>query len=145
MKSIKAQATEWLIEQIKTYRIDSKSNSIKNMNLNFTITGFCDEPTVFICATDDGLVFGYHSIRWDHPGIPTPTWIIKYKLSWETLHPLHSEEKKEKILDMFLKTIHSRKRQYRKCQFCGDKFPPEHRFDWQTCHGCATKYLGIVY
>jgi hypothetical protein len=62
MKSIKTQATEWLIEQIKMYSIDSKANSLKNVNLDFTITGFCDEPTVFICATEDGLVFGYNSI-----------------------------------------------------------------------------------
>jgi hypothetical protein len=115
------------------------------MNFDFTITGFYDEPIVFIRATDDGLVFGYKSIRWDGPATPTTTWITKYTLSWETLQLLNSEQKKEKILNMLLKTINSRKRQYRKCRFCGDKFPPEHRFDQHTCHGCATQFLGVVY
>lgn len=58
---------------------------------------------------------------------------------------LSTEEQQEAILNLLMKTINSRKRQYRKCQYCGEKVAIEHRFDQNTCHGCASEHFGVVY
>ncbi len=38
-----------------------------------------------------------------------------------------------------------RRKEFRECKFCGERFPTEHLFDRHTCHACASEHLGVVY
>ncbi len=69
----------------------------------------------------------------------------KHLLAWVIFESLRKEEQQKAILKLLLQTINSRKRQYRKCQFCDKKVAAEHRIDKNTCHVCASKHLGVVY
>jgi hypothetical protein len=70
---------------------------------------------------------------------------IKHVLLWETLEDLTQEGKEAKIIDTLFKTIDSRKRQYKTCQFCNKKGLPEQWFNNTTCYGCASEHFGVVY
>lgn len=92
-----------------------------------------------------GLEFGFESVQWIDGHTPMPYMFKKYTLNWEEIEVLNKEEQQEVILNLLMKTINSRKRQYRKCQFCKEKVAIEHRFDKNTCHGCASQHFGVVY
>lgn len=38
-----------------------------------------------------------------------------------------------------------RRMRYITCRFCEGEIPPEHQYDEQTCHGCASREYGVVY
>jgi hypothetical protein len=42
------------------------------------------------------------------------------------------------------KALKARQSQFKRCRYCGNSFPPEHR-DSDVCHGCAENILGIVH
>jgi len=67
---------------------------------------------------------------------PIPGVYKKHSLPWETLQSLNKEKQQEMILELLMKTINTRKRQYRKYQFCCEKVAVEHRFDKDTCRLC---------
>jgi hypothetical protein len=116
-----------------------------NNLFSFPLIGFADRPVVFVQPTIEGIKFGYHTIHWEHAHHPTPALAIKHIVTWESLEHLTQEERETTVIDTFLKIISSRKRQYRTCQFCGDKVSPEHRFNTRTCHGCAAEHFGVIY
>jgi hypothetical protein len=61
------------------------------------------------------------------------------------LELLTETEKEALAFDKLLKTISSRKRQYKTCQFCGEKNPPEHLFNARTCYGCAEVHFHVIF
>lgn len=77
--------------------------------------------------------------------MPSPGSVKKHSVTWDTFPSLGSEQQQELILELLMKTINSRKRQYRKCQFCGKKVANEHRIDHNTCQSCASKHLGVFF
>lgn len=154
--NLKEAAIQWVKNLVASRKLIGEKNpfmweqlelfdTVNNNLYSFSLTGFADEPAVFIQSSFDGIKFGYHSIQWDGPSDPAPIKIIKSTLPWESLEDLSEEECEELFIDTLLKTIYSRKRQYKTCQFCGEKFPPEHRFNQKTCHGCASEHFEIVY
>lgn len=48
-------------------------------------------------------------------------------------------------LDLIHAGVRKRRRQYRTCRFCGERFPPEHRFEKDVCDGCAERHLGVIH
>lgn len=38
-----------------------------------------------------------------------------------------------------------RRRTFRKCRYCGEKFGPEHMHSNDVCQGCAELHLGVMY
>lgn len=156
VKELKTTAITWIQDVISNNNlfdinkyVDGEKVTnliIGNNNLfSFRLIGFADQPEVFVQPTSEGIKFGYHSISWDHPHLPMPSLEIKYNLTWESLKYLTQLERETTVIDTFLKTIESRKRQYKVCQFCMNKVPPEQRFNTRTCHGCATEHFGIIY
>jgi hypothetical protein len=143
MKPLKVKALEWIQSLYSHY---SMNNSTGNQTAYFKLEGFADEPEVYIRFTDEGLDFGYEAVQWEGP-VPakTPGIFNKQSISWDTMQALEKENQQAIMLDMLLKTISTRKRQYRKCQFCGNKVAKEHRFDRDTCHGCATEQFRVLY
>lgn len=146
MKSLKIKAYEWITLLCEQHSFINHENTIKNYPFYFKLEGFADEPEVFIRTSIEGLDFGYEAIKWDGPvPSPLPGIFLKHSLSWESLKSMSVKEQQETIHDLLMKTINSRKRQYRKCQFCGEKVPVEHRFDKDTCHGCASVEFSVIY
>lgn len=146
MKSLKTNVLEWIDSLYDRTSINDKEKVIMDCPVYFKVEGFADEPEVYLKATKEGLEFGYEATQWD--GYMPSQILSVYKkllLTWEKLQSLNKVEQQELILDLLMKTINSRKRQYRKCQFCGDKVAIEHRFDQNTCHGCASEHFGVVY
>jgi hypothetical protein len=50
----------------------------------------------------------------------------------------------EKLEGLIQGALAARERQFRKCRFCGSRFPPERRHG-SVCHGCAELHMGIVH
>jgi hypothetical protein len=146
LKSIKEDALQWLASLCKGNALSDQQKSLKSVPFYYKLEDFGENPEIYIMATEIGLEFGYEAIQWDGY-MPSPiTGMNKmHFVTWESLQSLRSEEKLEKLLNLLMKTITSRKRQYRKCQFCGENVPVEHRFDKDTCHGCASEHFGVVY
>lgn len=140
--NLKSLATKWLKEIIDYDKILQQGNL--NQTYSFSLIGFADEPEIFAAVNNDGVSFGYDSIRWDGH-FQLPIIVTKHTLSWEMLENLTEEEKETLAIDTFNKTINSRKRQYKTCQFCGEKVPPEHLFNSRTCDSCATEHFHVVY
>ncbi len=138
MNSLKNKATFWL-SQNKSQLLSGLESSFY-----FEIDGFADEPIIYVFVLEDGLEFGYVGDEWrGHTPIP-----INIKKHFLPLNfPVSNNETivTEQILEFLLKTVQSRKRQYRTCQFCNLKVAAEHRFDKNTCHGCATEHYGVIY
>ncbi|WP_442598138.1 hypothetical protein [Neobacillus sp. D3-1R] len=139
MKSLKTKALEWIV----SLKVHEKTT--ENIPYYFKLEAFADEPEVYIRTTDEGLEFGFEATQWVDGHTPAIGKYKKYTVRWEDLESLSKEEKQQMILDLLMKTINSRKRQYRKCQFCGENVPVEHRFDRDTCHGCASSNFGVLY
>ncbi|MDN4075132.1 hypothetical protein [Fictibacillus terranigra] len=142
MKSTKAQAVRWLSRLIHQEKIDIKKDHALKTYL-FTVEGFCEEnPVFFICRDEDGLQFGYHSMKKTDPSRHAPSMVKRQLIKWEALETSSREERHERILNTLITTIRLRKKQYRTCQYCSVKFPPEQRFDQKTCQSCASsRYL----
>lgn len=145
MKSLKTKALEWVSLLYDQHSINDKEKASKDCLLYFKLEGFADEPDIYIKPTHEGLEFGFEGTKWLDGHTPFPFMYKKHTLIWEAIEDLSIEEQQEAILNLLMKTINSRKRQYRKCQFCGEKVAIEHRFDQNTCHGCASEHLGVVY
>jgi hypothetical protein len=111
--------------------------------IRFKIEGFADEPEVYISLMDQGLEFGYIGVRWKDSHTPVPVKIKKHFLS--VTDYLSIRDHTSQMTDLLLKTIQSRKRQYRTCKFCERKVSREHRFDANTCHNCASVHYGVKY
>lgn len=139
MKSLKIKASEWIVS------LNLQEKVTETIPYYFKLEGFADEPEVYIRATDEGLEFGYEATKWLDGLTPSIGLYKKHAFTWEDLQSFSKEVQQQMILDLLMKTISSRKRQYRKCQFCGEKVPIEHRYDLDTCHGCASTNFGVVY
>lgn len=143
MNSQNKQVLEWITFLCEEYSIAGKEKGMISPFF-FTLEGFADEPMVYIKPTKKGLEFGYEGVKWNGQ-IPELYFYKKHLLNWNDFEKFNTEERQEKILELLMKTMNTRKRQYKECQFCGEKVATEHRFDKNTCHGCASEHLGVVY
>jgi hypothetical protein len=141
--SIKKAATLWLKERISFENLLHRRPDFQPV-YSFPLNGFSNESEVFVQPTNEGVAFGYHSIKWEGH-YPSPILITKHLLTWECLNQVTREEKEHLMVETLMKTINNRKRQHKTCQFCKKKFPPERLFDSSSCHGCATEHFGIIY
>lgn len=49
------------------------------------------------------------------------------------------------LMGWIKKAQKARLRQYHKCRYCGESFPPERRHRKDVCHGCAERHEGVVH
>ncbi|EIT84752.1 hypothetical protein A374_13710 [Fictibacillus macauensis ZFHKF-1] len=130
MKSTKAQAARWLSRCIQKDQLDQKQDEPRQKDYFFVVEGFCKvAPVFFITRQEQGLCFGYHTNQVER--------VQKNELHWDELLQLHPFERKNLILNLFMTMIRARKKQYRTCQRCHDKFPPEAKYNLVTCLLCA--------
>lgn len=138
MKSTKAQVLRWLSGKIQRDQIDLKEGLKPEDLYYFTVEGFCkDSPIFFLCKQEDGLHVGYQTFITNANGQPVESRNVKQLILWTVLENLERKERQDIILDALITTIRSRKKQYKTCQYCSSKFPPELRFSPNTCKSCA--------
>lgn len=56
-----------------------------------------------------------------------------------------SEEDCKSIRELVENGVRARKRQYKKCKYCGEKFPPERMISSDVCHSCAEAHEGVLF
>lgn len=146
MKSLKIMAFEWICFLYEHYSIEDKEKVLMDFSQYFKLEGFADEPKVYVRTTNEGLEFGFVATQWDgYFPSAVPGVYKKHSLSWKSLKSISKQKQQELIAELLMKTINSRKRQYRKCQFCGEIVAIEHRINKNTCHSCASNLLGVVF
>ncbi|RXZ00505.1 hypothetical protein [Fictibacillus sp. S7] len=137
MKSSKAQAVRWLSRLMQREQIDTLEKPAEGNVFLFTIEGFCEQnPTFFICRKEEGLRIGYHSVSENPSGSP-PVPVERHLIEWHVLELSTATERQERILNTLVATIRARKKQYRTCQYCNVKYPPERGSGKKTCYNCA--------
>jgi len=50
-----------------------------------------------------------------------------------------------RIQSLFRDACATRRKEFRKCRYCGESYPPEFRHARDVCHGCAEIHLGVVH
>lgn len=97
------------------------------------------EDGIVLLVTAEALELRLPTIEWTHgaygPESSTRLW---KRLAWKKL----DDDALAELIDVALQ---ARQAELRPCQHCGDSFPPDRRFDDDTCHGCASKDLGVLY
>lgn len=140
MKLTKQQVKQFILNELELCKF-----SLNELSMDFSVRGLDFEPSMFICPTEIGVAFGYYGVTWDDPCIPIITKFTHHMLCWEHLNSLDDNLKQKEIIESVFRVIDFRKGQYQKCEFCGEKIPPEHRFEEYVCHGCASREFGVVY
>jgi hypothetical protein len=52
---------------------------------------------------------------------------------------------RERLESIVAEAREARRREFRRCRFCGEMVPTERRHDDSCCHGCAERHLGVVH
>ncbi len=97
-----------------------------------------DGPEVLISVGQELLIF-WPTLNWEGPHEPVPT--INF---WRTISDPHSLDDLA-LKNLLKKACRARRRQYKRCRFCGQLVPPEHRYSPDVCHTCASDHFGVVY
>ena len=95
------------------------------------------EKGIIVVAGDASIDIHLPTIRWVTPGMPEAS-----------CHPWRSVPLAEVNLDVLaslvMRGLRARAAQYRRCRYCHETFPPEHR-NGTICHSCAERHLGVVF
>jgi hypothetical protein len=94
--------------------------------------------TFIVLLTPEAIEFRMPTIEWSGPATQVSSstpWkrVVLAKLDEADLPALIAG-----VREAYAKTI-------RTCHYCKEKFPPGHMLNDNTCHGCASKYEGVVY
>jgi len=97
------------------------------------------EEGICLVITAEFLELRLPSIEWTCGAYgPARTSVLWKRVKWGGL----SDERLDELLTTARRV---RDAQFRKCRFCGERFPPERRHNGDVCHGCAEKHLGVVH
>ena len=97
------------------------------------------EDAVAVRVTDDAV-----ELR-----LPTVVWVGQTPEAttrlWRRIPLADAGPGTDEIRDAVRRARRARKREWATCRFCGERVPREHRIDADTCHGCASEHLGVVF
>jgi hypothetical protein len=136
-----------LLEQYQEMRLPPPSERHRGEHLLAGLYGDGDRPLVALGLGDQsGLYLGTPSLVWSGPH--TPDWSFKpvWPIPQDWLDGLNDEQATE-LLAQAKKMATRRKRQYRRCQDCGESRMPEHVANFHgkpTCHSCMARQ-GVVF
>lgn len=93
---------------------------------------------IYVHSNSEGLELRLPTVVWHGPHDPAPSLTIWKKLHWNEVDEVGLE-------NLLAQALEARRQEFRRCRFCREEVPLEHRHDDRTCHGCAEKYLGVVH
>jgi hypothetical protein len=97
------------------------------------------EEGIVVLITPEALELRLPTVEWTGGAYgPVASSRLWRRVKWESVQ-------EGQLLVLLDKCRRARTREYRRCKYCGEKFPPEHRSSGNVCHGCASKYEGIVF
>jgi hypothetical protein len=97
------------------------------------------EEGIVLIVTAEGLELRHPTIEWaqgSHGPVSSP--LLWKRVIWDKL-------KEEDLPELLRSAQTARKRRFHKCRYCGERFPPERRISKDVCHGCASRYEGVVF
>lgn len=95
------------------------------------------EKGVIVVEGDTSIDIHLPTIRWVTPGTPEPSSDLWRSISLAGLTL-------EALASLVSRGLRARAAQYRRCRYCHQTYPPEHR-NGTVCHSCAERHLGIVF
>ena len=129
---------DWLREIIPVSRMERAGDF-------FSLVSGGPEGIVLL-VTAEHIEIRLPTVEWTKGAYgPRETSAFWKRIKVETLDAMPEPERRDHLLTLFRKAEETRRSMYRKCKFCGAFVPPENRFDRNTCHGCASERLHIVY
>jgi hypothetical protein len=97
------------------------------------------EEGIVVIVTAEGLELRHPTIEWAQGSHgPVPSTRLWKQVMWDKL-------KEEDLPGLLISAQTARKRQFHKCRYCGERFPPERRIRKDVCHGCGERYEGVVF
>lgn len=111
----------------------------------YKFQGFEEKEELYVLRDQNRLVVGFATFYWDGPSTPVKVVQITREKKLTEWEKEDSAEQAQWLLDALIQTKETRLSQFKLCEFCGAQTPPEHRFDDQTCHSCASIHYGVVY
>lgn len=94
---------------------------------------------IVVLATHEAYEIRLPTIEWTH-GTHGPVAVTRLWLRIEG-EALDDDALRANIEE----ALAARRAEFATCRFCGRSMPVEHRIDDDTCHGCASKHLGVVF
>jgi len=103
---------------------------------------FCDggdEEAIVLVVSREALEIRHPRTEWTRGAYgPAASSCLWRRRKWASL-------KSAELPELIASARRARKRQFRRCRFCGGRFPPEHRIEDDVCHGCASSHLGVTF
>ena len=96
------------------------------------------ERGIIVILGVDTLELRLPRVVWDGPHTPMQLSTLWRRLD---LGELHMGD----LPNLLAAALAARRAQLTTCRYCGKAVPPEHRFNENTCHGCAQRHLGVVF
>jgi hypothetical protein len=97
------------------------------------------EKGIVILVTPESIELRLPTIEWTM-GAYGPATSSKF------LKRINVNEKTDEELGNLLKdALKERQKEFKTCRYCKKSLPPEHRINKDVCHGCAERYLGVVF
>jgi hypothetical protein len=96
------------------------------------------EDGLVVILTREALELRLPTVEWTHPHCPARSSRLWKRVQWEGMG-------KEKLAELIAAARKARSRQYRKCNYCSERTPPEHMHAKDVCHGCAEEHLGVIH
>ena len=117
--------------------------SLERTRDTFEITSGGEEGVVLL-VTEEAIEFRLPTVEWTGGAYgPVATSRLWKRVSVEKITEM-GELDATAFLSLLTAARKKRASQFKKCRFCKESFPPEHRHG-DVCHGCAEKHLGVVH
>ena len=96
------------------------------------------EEGIGVLVTPEAIELCLPTVEWHGPHAPAAS-----SRRWKRVRARDLSD--ERIAELLIAARRARQRQFRRCRYCGERVPPEHRIDDDVCHGCASKHLHVVF
>jgi hypothetical protein len=98
------------------------------------------ENGVVLLVTAEALELRLPTIEWAKGACgPAPASRLWRRVAWAEI------DDERCLREWIQKAQQARRRQYQKCRYCGDSFPPERRIGNDVCHQRAEAHEEVVY
>jgi hypothetical protein len=95
------------------------------------------ERGIVVLCTPEAMELRLPTVEWTcGPYGPAPSSRLWRRIQYEKLD-------RDGLKSLFEKAWEARKREFKRCKYCGEEYPPEHGFENNVCHGCASEHEGV--
>ena len=102
-----------------------------------------EDALVAIATQAENVKVGPSCSSWDGPTMPVPG--VRDPERFDIRGGLN-DALIEQLQQAVSRSITRRRRGFRRCRYCGEPSPPEHRnVEPTVCDGCAQRHLGVVF